>query len=514
MARLSKSDLAQMGETYFESLEQKRLLEVAKNLYELAVEQLEKLEQTSQNSSRPPSSDSPYQSVQKKAEETKTRPEQKSEGGEIAPTSNSAETSTLPSKGFGKRKAGRQPGGKGHWRNQMLKAEETIPHHPESCTACNARLESEHWDNKPHMGYYQLELQKQENGFNIICQMHHFYGATCSCGHHSQMNPGKGEESLIDGRSIQLRLQENILVGTMLASFIASLAVRYRLSRTKIQEFLQDWSGVELSTSSIDRCIREAGLACRPVVEELIGQLQEADILHLDETPWYEAGQLCWLWVAVNSTCAVFFIGARTKEMLLTIISTTFMGWLISDGYKAYRWYKARQRCLAHLIRKALALSEVVDAEARLLAQWLLEEMRELIHDLAQKGIDDPDDPGTIRLQKIALLSTTSEHPKLRALAREILNDWDAVVAFVTNPQLPVTNNLAERSLRHAVIARNIGFGTRTSEGSRSYAALLSVIETCRLRSINPWEFLAQTISLRRKGLDAPPIPYPLPQVA
>jgi DNA-binding transcriptional regulator YiaG len=45
MARLSKSDLAQMGETYFESLEQKRLLEVAKNLYELAVEQLEKLEQ-------------------------------------------------------------------------------------------------------------------------------------------------------------------------------------------------------------------------------------------------------------------------------------------------------------------------------------------------------------------------------------------------------------------------------------------------------------------------------------
>lgn len=60
MARLGKADLAQMGEDYFESLEPKRLVEVTKNLYELAVEQLEKLEESSRTSSRPPSSDNPY----------------------------------------------------------------------------------------------------------------------------------------------------------------------------------------------------------------------------------------------------------------------------------------------------------------------------------------------------------------------------------------------------------------------------------------------------------------------
>ncbi len=36
MSRLSKSDLEQMGESYFESLEPERLVEVAKNLYKLA----------------------------------------------------------------------------------------------------------------------------------------------------------------------------------------------------------------------------------------------------------------------------------------------------------------------------------------------------------------------------------------------------------------------------------------------------------------------------------------------
>jgi hypothetical protein len=133
------------------------------------------------------------------------------------------------------------------------------------------------------------------------------------------------------------------------------------------------------------------------VVEDLIEQLQNADLLHLDETPWYESGRLCWLWVAISSLSVVFFIDPRTKAMVLQIISTAFVGWLVSDGYGGYRWYDQRQRCLAHLIRKALALTQAVDAEARELAQWLLEETPELIHALATAGCDDPDDPGTIR---------------------------------------------------------------------------------------------------------------------
>ena len=98
-----------------------------------------------------------------------------------------------------------------------------------------------------------------------------------------------------------------------------------------------------------------------------------------------------------------------------------------------------------------------------------------------------------------------ADHTKLQALAKEILNDWDAVVAFVKNPELPPTNNEAERALRHAVIARNIGFGTRTSEGSLAYSSLLSVIETCRLRDINPWIYIAEVLANARQGLSPPP---------
>jgi transposase len=288
-----------------------------------------------------------------------------------------------------------------------------------------------------------------------VTYLHHYDGATCCCGHHSQAIPGRGDCSELEGRKIQLQLQEYTLIGPMLATFIVSLSVRYRLSRVKIQEFLQDWGGIALSLGSIDSSIRAAGLACSPVVEDLIGQLQPAEILDLDETTWSESGRLCWLWVAVNSTCAVFLIGARTKEALLKIVGTAFVGWLISDGYGAYRWYEHRQRCLAHLIRKALAITQAVDAEAKQIAQWLLDEMRELIHQLATAASDNAEDPGTIRLQKVTQLAQASEHVKLKALANEILHDWDAVVAFVSNPQLPVTNTALPPLMRYSPMAES-----------------------------------------------------------
>ena len=47
VARLNKDDLAQMNKNYFQSLEKQRLVEVATNLHQLAVEQWEKLEENS-----------------------------------------------------------------------------------------------------------------------------------------------------------------------------------------------------------------------------------------------------------------------------------------------------------------------------------------------------------------------------------------------------------------------------------------------------------------------------------
>ena len=60
MAGLNKDDLKQMNRSYFQSLSQERLVEVADNLHQLATELWEKQQQNSENSSQPPSKDNPY----------------------------------------------------------------------------------------------------------------------------------------------------------------------------------------------------------------------------------------------------------------------------------------------------------------------------------------------------------------------------------------------------------------------------------------------------------------------
>jgi len=185
------------------------------------------------------------------------------------------------------------------------------------------------------------------------------------------------------------------------------------MSRSKIQEFLKDWTSTELSIGTIDRCIRETGIACVSVVEELVEQLQQADILHLDETHWYESGKLHWLWVAVSTKTAVFQIGSRRKEELSSLVKEAFVGWLVTDGYGAYRSHPKRQRCLAHLIPKAVAMTGAINQKAAQIGQWILDDLKELIAKIAQGSeVNRLICKRIAALRRVCHLGKKVDHPK------------------------------------------------------------------------------------------------------
>jgi hypothetical protein len=50
--------------------------------------------------------------------------------------------------------------------------------------------------------------------------------------------------------------------------------------------------------------------------------------------------------VTTTALATVFRIGSRRKEELTTLIGEAFLGWLVTDGYGAYRDHPRRQRCL------------------------------------------------------------------------------------------------------------------------------------------------------------------------
>jgi len=128
-----------------------------------------------------------------------------------------------------------------------------------------------------------------------------------------------------------------------------------------------------------------------------------------------------------------------------------------------------------------------------------------------QDGDPEPEWGGRLRAFRTRC-EATQDHPhaKAHALAVEPPNGWEAVFAVLSNPFWPLTDNEAERALRHWVILRQIGPSTRTPRGSRDFALLASVIDTCRRRTAHgpsPWEYLQTAITRRRQGSALLPLP-------
>ena len=83
----------------------------------------------------------------------------------------------------------------------------------------------------------------------------------------------------------------------------------------------------------------------------------------------------------------------------------------------------------------------------------------------------------------------------------------------LAQPHLPLTNNEAERALRHGVIARHLSHGplhTHTASGSRAFSVLASVLETRRRRKACSRTLWAQVMANARAHLALPTLPVPI----
>lgn len=511
--RLTDEDLKQINQEYLAELSPEQLLYLSRKMLADLRDARDRLNQTPQNSSRPSGSYAPWEKTTSNNEENQSddvddieEAKKEEEEGRTA----KAEEEPVTGQSGSKRKPGKQPGAKGVGRRVEIAVTGEQIHTAYECTACGEPFAAEVVF-QAKTGLYVLEIEKEEHGLQIS-HIKHIYGQQrCHCGHLTQTKPGRCE----DEPGWQVALTEWHLVGPMLTSLIICLSLRMRLSRPRIREFLQDWLDINLSVGCINQCISEGGRAIAPLEDELVAEIQQSELLHADETGWKENGRTVWLWVLRTASVTLYIIGRRSWDVIADIMEQ-FAGWLMSDGYGQYRHYGKRLRCLAHIIRKARGLAESCHPQAAEFGQKVLENLCVFIKGIYQARGDPTIDlvakfaPDLEQLKELSQQHRDHPHDKTRKLARELLNDWDAIWQVLAYPELPITNNVAERSLRHWVIARKISYGTRTEQGSRAYALLASVIDTCRQRGISPWPYIAEVVAERRQGNAAPPIPLPV----
>jgi transposase len=88
-----------------------------------------------------------------------------------------------------------------------------------------------------------------------------------------------------------------------------------------------------------------------------------------------------------------------------------------------------------------------------------------------------------------------------------VLKHWEGLTRFLTVAGVPLDNNVAERALKRAVLLRKNALFYKNEHGASVGAILQSLIETCRLNGVSPWEYLL-TLMRNRDEARANPAAY------
>jgi transposase len=276
---------------------------------------------------------------------------------------------------------------------------------------------------------------------------------------------------------------------TMAAELKHRLGVPYR----KICDFFENYCNFDICPATLVRAEQRLAELAQPTYDLLVDALRRCDVVHADETGWRISAMSAWLWVFTNKDITIYTIrsgpGARGHEIPAEILGPDFDGYLIVDGFKAYDVLGyAKGQCNAHLLRRAKELNDTVESKEQPLMQTLIALLQDAMglaerrEELTPAGYERRVQAIEQRFEtwQLKLIRKHELSPELERLLKHIMNHFDEWLLFLREPQVPATNNQAERMLRPAVITRKVGGCNKTLLGALVHSILASLMVTCQ----------------------------------
>ena len=424
----------------------------------------EQLNQTSRNSSRPPSSD-PLQHQR-------------------------------PQRPRGQRRRGGQPGHPGSTRTLIPVADvdEVVVIKPAQCTHCQAPLSG---DDPTPWRHQVIEIPPLKP---VVTEYQWHQLACPACGETTRAPWPAGVPSGTYGPRVQ--------------ATVALCTGAYRVSKRTTQQAMEEVFGVPMSVGTISHLEQATTAAVAAPVEEARTYVHEQAVAHLDETSWRQGDKHAWLWVAVTSWVTVFVVRmSRGGEVARELLGKRFGGILVTDRYSAYNWYPVRWRqlCWAHLLRDFEAmrarggcseeLGDALLAQAHQMFTWW---HRVQEGTLKRSTFRSSMTPLRREVERLLEAGRHCGMPKTAETCRDILKRREALWTFVQVAGVEPTNNAAERSIRPGVLWRKGSFGTQSAEGSRFVESMLTVVATLKQQQRNVLEYLTAACEAALRGDTAP----------
>jgi len=283
--------------------------------------------------------------------------------------------------------------------------------------------------------------------------------------------------------------------GPRLSGLIGELSGMHGTSRRLIQDFCHSVLQVPISLGAIQKVIDRVSSAIVPHYEAMAELARNAPVGYIDETPWFCHHTLQWLWTMTTETVSLFLIHAtRSKDAFFDLIED-WQGILVSDGYGVYQtWVNRRQTCLAHLIRTARGLAEKANPDLAACGKWALKELQRLCQ--MAKAPPTGGEWSAWYARFCTLIDRYHERQdEAGRLARRLQREMASLWVFLCEHGVEATNNRAERALRFGVLWRKRSGGTDSVKGNHWVERSLSLRQTCRQRGQSTFTVLVDALT-------------------
>jgi transposase len=278
-------------------------------------------------------------------------------------------------------------------------------------------------------------------------------------------------------------------------------------------------AGITLNRGTLTQWVHRTADLLTPIYHALLSSILQSHILTMDETP-IKAGhkskgklQTGYFWpVYGDQDESAFPFAATRAERVVREVLGSFCGVLVTDGYKVYDRFARRgekivhAQCWAHTRRKFV---EAQVAEPGLVAQ-ALEQIGTLYALEAQGREQNVTEDAKLRhrrayaqpvveqfftwlertVQDLVLLPSNP----FRQAAHYALARRAALSVFLADPTVPLDTNHLERQIRPLALGRKNWMFCWTEVGARYVGIVQSLIASCRLQGLDPFEYLVDVL--------------------
>ena len=335
----------------------------------------------------------------------------------------------------------------------------------DACPHCAAAFPVE--QQSPQQVYDRIELPPIKPDVTRV----RLFGGRCACCGERATAPAPGG------------LEPGSPFGQSIAALAVYLHYAHAIGLERLAALMGDIFGLVISEGAITNMLaraREPLLAAAAAVEAAV---TASAVVCSDETSARVSGKTWWEWVFVGTLAVLHVIRpSRGKAVVQDLFGAIQPLVWVSDMLGSQRGHAVQwQVCLAHLLRDARYAVECGDTafsapfKRLLLRAVAIGRRRSTLKDttLAQYHADLHR-----RLDRIMAAIPLGEPG--RKLRKRIAANRAHLFVFVTNRDVPYTNNVSERHLRPSVIFRKVTNGFRCEWGAETYAAFRSVVSTAK----------------------------------